>query len=120
VNAGHNPPFILRRTDDGTVHVIRFETGGPVVGLFQHSPYQQGSLKLQPGDVFVGFTDGISEAMNRDDEEWGEEQLIPAAAAQLDRPASEMIPRLMSDADRFVDGAPQHDDMTLVVVKMQA
>ncbi len=119
VNAGHNPPFILRRTSDGTVHVIRLEAGGPVVGLFLGVPYQQGSLPLEPGDVFVGFTDGISEAMNRADEEWGEEQLIPAAAAQVDKPASEMIPRLMADADRFVDGAPQHDDMTLVVVKMQ-
>lgn len=118
VNAGHNPPFILRRSSDGTVHVIRLETGGPVVGLFSDAPYQQGSLILERGDVFVGFTDGISEAMNCADEEWGEENLIPSAAAQLDKPACEMIPELMADADRFVSGAPQHDDMTLVVVKM--
>jgi sigma-B regulation protein RsbU (phosphoserine phosphatase) len=118
VNAGHNPPMILRRTSDGVVHVIRLETGGSVVGLFPNTPYQQGSLVLEPGDLFVGFTDGISEAMNKEEEEWGEERLIPAVAANAGRSAAEMIPSLMAEADLFVSGAPQHDDMTLVVLKM--
>jgi len=118
VNAGHNAPLVLRHTNDGAVHVIRLDTGGPVVGLFPNAPYQQGSLVMEPGDIFVGFTDGISEAMNKQDEEWGEERLIPAVARNADRSASEMIPALMEEADRFASGAPQHDDMTLVVVKM--
>jgi phosphoserine phosphatase RsbU/P len=120
VNAGHNPPIVLRRTPGGAVHVIRLETGGPVVGLFPGAPYQQGTLVMQPGDIFVGFTDGISEAMNQADEEWGEERLIPAISAQSERCAGEIIPALMAEADRFVSGAPQHDDMTLVVLKMVA
>ncbi len=118
VNAGHNAPAILRRTVNGTTHVIRLETGGPVVGLFPRAPYQEGSLVLEPGDVFIGFTDGISEAMNPQDEEWGEERLLPAAAAESGQPAGDMIPFLMAAADRFASGAPQHDDMTLVVMKM--
>ncbi len=118
VNAGHNPPAILRASQNGSAHVIRLETGGPVVGLFPAVPYQEGSLLLEPGDIFLGFTDGISEAMNRADEEWGEERLIPAAAAHGQKTAAEMIPLLMAEADRFVAGAPQHDDMTLVIVKM--
>ena len=118
VNAGHNPPMVLRRTKNGTIHVIRLEAGGPVVGLFPHAPYQQGSLVLEPGDLFIGFTDGISEAMNREEEEWGEERLIPAVAANTGRSAAEIIPSIMAEADRFVSGAPQHDDMTLVVMKM--
>ncbi len=118
VNAGHNPPIVLRRAKDATIHVIRLEAGGTVVGLFPSTPYQEGSLPMEPGDIFVGFTDGISEAMNREDEEWGEERLIPAVAACADQRASEIIPNLMAEADRFVSGAPQHDDMTLVVVKM--
>jgi phosphoserine phosphatase RsbU/P len=118
VNAGHNPPIVLRRAPDGTVHVIRLEAGGPVVGLFPGAPYQQGTLVMEPGDIFVGFTDGISEAMNQQDEEWGEERLIPAISAQSERRAAEIIPALMAEADRFVSGAPQHDDMTLVVLKM--
>jgi sigma-B regulation protein RsbU (phosphoserine phosphatase) len=118
VNAGHNPPIILRRAPDGTVHVIRLETGGPVVGLFPGAPYQEGSLILQPGDLFLGFTDGISEAMNKDEEEWGEERMIPAVAAHAEERAVDIVPGLMADADRFVSGAPQHDDMTLVVLKI--
>jgi sigma-B regulation protein RsbU (phosphoserine phosphatase) len=89
-----------------------------VIGLFRNSPYQQATVPLAEGDVLVGFTDGISEAMNNEDEEWGEERLIPALTHCLDKPAAEMIPEIMFEADRFVDGAPQHDDMTLVVVKL--
>jgi sigma-B regulation protein RsbU (phosphoserine phosphatase) len=118
VNAGHNPPFILRRTPDYPTHVIRLETGGPVVGLFPGAPYQEGTLILEPGDIFVGFTDGISEAMNLQEEEWGEERLIPALAAHAEEGAAEIIPHLMAEADRFASGAPQHDDMTLVVMKL--
>jgi sigma-B regulation protein RsbU (phosphoserine phosphatase) len=118
VNAGHNPPIILRYHPDTTVHVIRLETGGPVVGLFPGAPYQEGSLILQPGDLFLGFTDGISEAMNKDEEEWGEERLIPAVAAHARERAVDIVPGLIADADRFVSGAPQHDDMTLVVLKV--
>jgi sigma-B regulation protein RsbU (phosphoserine phosphatase) len=120
VNAGHNPPIILRRTSDGATHVIRLETGGMVVGLLPNTPYQEGSLLLEPGDLFVGFTDGISEAMNAAEEEWGEERLIPAIAANRDCRADDLIPTLLTEADKFVAGAPQHDDMTLIVMKMAA
>jgi phosphoserine phosphatase RsbU/P len=119
VNAGHNPPVILRRRD-GEEHVVRLETGGPVVGLFRNALYQQATLPLEPGDLFMGFTDGISEAMNNQDEEWGEERMIPALAACADKSAEQIIPIIMAEADRFADGAPQHDDMTLIVVKLAA
>jgi sigma-B regulation protein RsbU (phosphoserine phosphatase) len=118
VNAGHNPPLVLRQTRDGKIHVIRLETGGPVIGAFRDVPYQQGSLTLEPGDIFVGFTDGVIEAMNPQDEEWGEERLIPAVAQNARQPAAAIIPSLLSEADRFASGAPQHDDMTLVVMKV--
>jgi phosphoserine phosphatase RsbU/P len=119
VNAGHNPPVILRRRD-GEAHVVRLETGGPVVGLLRNALYQQAVFPLEPGDIFLGFTDGISEAMNNQDEEWGEERMIPALTACADKSAEQIIPIIMEGADRFADGAPQHDDMTLVVVKLAA
>lgn len=118
VNAGHNPPIVLRRIKNANTHIIRLETGGPVIGLLPKAPYQEGSLTMEAGDIFIGFTDGISEAMNQHDEEWGEERLIPAVAAYADRSAAEIIPSLMAEADKFASGAPQHDDMTLVVMKM--
>ncbi len=114
VNAGHNPPLLVR---DGTA--IHLEVGGTVVGLLPRFPYQQGTISLQPGDVLVAFTDGISEAMNNADEEWGEEELLNAIRACQHLPAQEMIPELLKNADAFVNGAPQHDDMTLVIVKLQ-
>jgi sigma-B regulation protein RsbU (phosphoserine phosphatase) len=114
VNGGHNAPMLFRGDS-----VERLEQGGPVVGLFRPAVYTHGSVSLEPGDLIVAFTDGISEAMNAADEEWGEEQLAQAVrccAAQMD--ARAMIPELMTAADRFAAGAPQHDDMTLVVVRV--
>jgi len=113
VNAGHNPPLVVRGTE-----AIRLDVGGTVVGLLPHFPYQQGEVMLEPGDVLVGFTDGISEAMNAADEEWGEERLLQAIQACRQLPAKEMIPELLARADEFVNGAPQHDDMTMVIVKL--
>jgi phosphoserine phosphatase RsbU/P len=112
-NGGHNPPIVLRGDE-----VLRLETGGPVVGLFRPSTYQQEEIQLFPGDLLVLFTDGISEAENPEEEEWGEEALIETARRQRDLPPSEIITRILTDADTFAAGAPQHDDMTLVVAKV--
>ena len=113
VNGGHNPPMVIRGVD-----VLRLEEGGPVVGLFKPARYSQASIQLQSGDVVALFTDGISEAMNDADEEWGEERLIDSIRAVKDRSALEMIECIVRDADGFVAGAPQHDDMTVMIVKL--
>jgi sigma-B regulation protein RsbU (phosphoserine phosphatase) len=113
VNGGHNPPMVFRNGE-----VLRLEDGGPVVGLFKPAKYSHATVELKPGDVMVLFTDGISEAMNAADEEWGEERLIECTRLCSDRPALEMINILMRDADAFAAGAPQHDDMTILVVKI--
>ena len=73
--AGHNPPMVCRKSD-GNRQFMRLEEGGTVVGLFPDFSYRGGQLELQPGDLLVAFTDGISEAMNRDDEEYGEDRLM--------------------------------------------
>jgi len=113
VNAGHNPPVVLRGDQ-----VLRLEADGPVVGLLPHVQYEQSSLVLSPGDILLAYTDGISEAMTIDDEEWGEDRMIAEAQACRALPAAQMIDRLIAAADAFTSGAPQHDDMTLVVVKL--
>src|SRR5256885_11095252 len=78
--------------------------------------YRQGCAALEAGDVLVAYTDGVSEAMNARDEEWGEERLMNAVAAHRMAPARALIDCLMTSADAFVAGAPQHHDMTLLVV----
>jgi sigma-B regulation protein RsbU (phosphoserine phosphatase) len=66
------------------------------------------------------FTDGISETMNAADDEWGEQELARATQESLGRPAAETLARIMEAADRFAAGAPQHDDMTLVAMRVAA
>lgn len=113
VNAGHNAPMVFRGDK-----VLRLEDGGPVVGLFKPARYAQAALGLEVGDILVLFTDGISEAMNAADEEWGEDRLIEAISRCHDQPANGIIDSIVRGADGFVGSAPQHDDMTLVVVKV--
>ena len=113
VNAGHNPPMIFRTSGE----VIRLDVGGPVIGLIEGCVYEQGQVTLEPGDVFVAYTDGVSEAMNVDHEEWGEDQLAATTLPARSVNCQELIVRIMRAADGFVAGAPQHDDMTLVVVR---
>jgi sigma-B regulation protein RsbU (phosphoserine phosphatase) len=112
VNAGHNPPILLH---DGKI--TRLETGGTVIGLLEHSDYEQGSVTIRPGDWLVAFTDGISEALDVSDEEWGEDRLMEAVCSHQGCSAQELMIRLFAEATAFAGAAPQHDDMTLVVVR---
>jgi sigma-B regulation protein RsbU (phosphoserine phosphatase) len=117
VNAGHNAPMLFRR-GAGPQEALRLDQGGPVIGLLEVVAFQQGEVGLEPGDVLVGFTDGVSEAMNAADEEWGEERLADTVLACAGLAARAAIVRIMDAADAFVAGAPQHDDMTLIVVRL--
>jgi sigma-B regulation protein RsbU (phosphoserine phosphatase) len=88
-----------------------------VIGLLRQS-YQQGSFPLKPGDVVVLFTDGVSESMNTRNEEWGEDRLIEFAKSCHGIPAFEAMTRILAAAEAFAAGASQHDDMTLVVLRV--
>jgi phosphoserine phosphatase RsbU/P len=105
------------RGANGAGTIERLDTGGPVIGLMDGCCYRQGRIVLESDDVLVAYTDGISEAMNAADEEWGEERLVDAVSANRLTTARTLIDRIMIAADGFVAGAPQHDDMTLVVVR---
>jgi sigma-B regulation protein RsbU (phosphoserine phosphatase) len=115
VNAGHNPPLIFRKG----CGVIRLDVGGPVVGLLSAFPYQQAVLELESGDLFVSFTDGISEAMNAADQEWGEDRLIDQAWKSAGLSAAETMREIIAAVDKFVAGAKQHDDMTIITARIR-
>ncbi len=117
VNAGHNPPMLYRR-EAGGERILRLDEGGTVIGLFPDFPYTEAQLALQPGDIVIAFTDGISEAMNNADEEFDEERLIPAVGACDSRTAANMIVCILEQVDAFTAGAKQHDDMTVVAVRV--
>jgi sigma-B regulation protein RsbU (phosphoserine phosphatase) len=97
--------------------VLRLETGGPVIGLLPQS-YEQEAFALQPGDLAVFFTDGVSESMNSREDEWGEQRLIELAKSCHGLPAFQVMNRILAAAEAFAAGAPQHDDMTLVVIRV--
>jgi sigma-B regulation protein RsbU (phosphoserine phosphatase) len=119
VNAGHNPPLIVRTRGDRH-DILRLEAGGPVIGLMQDCAYRQERVTLEEGDVLVLFTDGIIEAMNAAGEEWGEERLTQVVESNRALPARELIDHITRTSDEFVAGAAQYDDMTLITGRVVA
>ena len=115
VNAGHNPPLVVRGEK-----VIRIEPAGPVVGMLPETQYSEERIQLEPGDVLLLYTDGISEAMTAKEEEWGEERMVEAARVAATHPAPRILQTIFDACDRFTAGAAQHDDMTLLVLKCEA
>jgi sigma-B regulation protein RsbU (phosphoserine phosphatase) len=98
--------------------VQRLETGGPVLGIFTEVHYEQGQIQLQPYDALIAFTDGISEAMTADLRGMGRRTLIAAARMSTHRSAQDIVTAVIASADRFTAGAPQNDDLSLVVLKV--
>jgi sigma-B regulation protein RsbU (phosphoserine phosphatase) len=117
VNAGHNPPMLFRKRESGR-RTERLQAGGTVIGLLPQFPYRQAAVALESEDLLVIYTDGVSEAMNRDDEEWGEQRMMEAVQRCYGLCAEETIEQVMRAADEFASGTKQHDDMTLVILRV--
>jgi sigma-B regulation protein RsbU (phosphoserine phosphatase) len=80
--------------------------------------YTQGEIDLQPGDLLVGSTDGITEAMNPNEEEWGEDAALEELKTLDGKSCVEILEHVVAAADRFAAGAKQHDDMTMIVIRV--
>jgi phosphoserine phosphatase RsbU/P len=113
-NAGHNPPFLLRR--DGAV---RLEAGGTVMGLFDHCVYETGVENVSPGDMLVLFSDGVTEATNTEELELGDEQLAAWLTGTAGKSATEVLAILQRELAAFCGTAAVRDDVTLMVVKVR-
>ena len=113
VNAGHNPPMVLRRDRS----VLRLESGGPPIGMFPNWTYKEGAVQLDPGDLVLAFTDGVTEAVNPTGEEWGEEGLLRAVAEHDAQSADEMVEGIFRSMDEFSLGH-QTDDATVMVLRV--
>ncbi len=121
VNAGHPPPFLLAA--DGTVRPL--EEGGPVLGPLSESSYERGVVSVEPGDLVVFYTDGITEARGRERpadavDEFGLDRLVAVCREHRDRPAREIVERVFADLDRFTGGRPAGDDRTVMVLRRPA
>jgi sigma-B regulation protein RsbU (phosphoserine phosphatase) len=113
VNAGHNPPILLRA--DGRVE--RLARTGILVGWDADAPYLEGTVALAPGDVLVAFTDGVTEARDPVGNEFGESRLLEIVTAHRHADAQGVLDAVRSALDAFVAEAPTHDDCTLVVAR---
>lgn len=118
VNAGHNPPYLMRR-DFGALEIIELRTGGTVLGLFPESEYEEGEIQLRAGDLLVAFTDGVPEALNAAGEEFGEERLKVVMQNAAGKPAPDVSSQLSQAVRDWIGSAEQHDDLTFVIATIQ-
>jgi len=113
VNAGHNPPLVIRT--DGSFE--RLSEGGTPLGLFDGVEYDSGNAELMPGDVLLIFSDGVSETWNEDEEDFGDERLVNLVADRPEADAKELETEILAALARYSGGAKAADDRTLVVLK---
>jgi serine phosphatase RsbU (regulator of sigma subunit) len=112
-NAGHNPPLIIRA--NGTWEQLR--GGGPVVGILATIEYQEHHVRLEEGDTLVIYSDGVTEAENPRRDEFEVEGLVQSVIANRHLPAEKIIEEVNRAVAEFTAGAPQSDDITLVVAR---
>src|SRR5580693_2704210 len=116
INAGHNNP-ILRRADG---KIERLDVGGLPYGILPDAKYETATVTLAPGDWLIIFTDGLVEAENSRQEEYGEARLLAAIEAGKSSEPADMLKRFMSELDLFVGNTPQHDDVTCLLLKAES
>lgn len=113
VNAGHNPPFLVRA--EGKVDHLK--STGLMVGAFDFASWEEQECTLAPGDVLVVYSDGVTEAQNPDQDEFGEKRLESVLVTNRKMQPEELISRLRDEIKTFAAGAPPSDDVTLLMLK---
>jgi serine phosphatase RsbU (regulator of sigma subunit) len=117
VNAGHNPPYLVRTLQSST-NVEELATGGMIIGMFPFATYEEAAVDLKRGDVLLAFTDGVTEALNRNEEEFGEQRLKTLLCEVAPLPVEQIKSRISQELHAWIGDAPQHDDITFVVMKI--
>ena len=114
VNAGHNPPLLYRRASNSTEYL---PIGGRAIGWFYENPVKEVHIQLEPGDVLVYYTDGLTEAENPASDYYGEERLSEAVLQCAGQSAKDILEYIIDDVDAFCAGRPPFDDLTVIVVR---
>jgi sigma-B regulation protein RsbU (phosphoserine phosphatase) len=113
-NAGHNPPLVISAAGD---NVRRLECGGPIVGLFEGATYDEETVVLAPGDWLIVFSDGVSEALSADGDEYGDERIVACVQQNASVAPQQLLEALFADVRQFAHGAAQSDDITAMVLR---
>ncbi|MGJ3240813.1 MAG: PP2C family protein-serine/threonine phosphatase [Anaerolineae bacterium] len=114
VNGGHNPPIYYHHRT-GTVEMLPI--GGRALGWFPNNPLEVITIDLEPGDVIVYYTDGLTEAENPRAEPYGEDRLMQVVAQVDDKTSTELMDMILKDVYTFAEGELPFDDMTMLVVR---
>jgi serine phosphatase RsbU (regulator of sigma subunit)/pSer/pThr/pTyr-binding forkhead associated (FHA) protein len=115
VNAGHNPPLLIR--DGAEVELL--QNGGIVLGLFEGVPYEAGRVEMRPGDTLLAYSDGVTETWSPEGDEFGEDKLSALAVDSRGLEAQALQDEILREIERFEAGARATDDRTLVVLRRQ-
>jgi sigma-B regulation protein RsbU (phosphoserine phosphatase) len=113
MNAGHNPAILMSLSGE----VKELETGGLPLGLLPEGSFESGGFDIQPGDLLCIYSDGITEALSGDDEEFGMERLLAVLAETRDKPLASIIAAIDRATAEFAIGMPQSDDQTLLLLR---
>jgi hypothetical protein len=113
VNAGHNAPMLMH----GNGSIERLNEGGIPLGILGEAQYASGTTTIENGDWLAIFTDGVTEAENTGAQEYSEARLIQVLAANKTAAPQAALSTIMMDIERFVGSAPQHDDITLMLIR---
>lgn len=113
VNAGHNPPYLMHQ--NGELEML--EEGGLLLGMLPNMPYEQSTVTLKSGDWIIMFTDGVTEAKNKEDEDFDEKRLIEVMQKNKAESANTMKNAILTTVKDFTGDVPQSDDITLVILK---
>jgi sigma-B regulation protein RsbU (phosphoserine phosphatase) len=113
VNAGHTDGLLLRATGE----VLWLKGTGTPLGLLPDLPYEEAKFSLFPGDLLALFSDGVTEAQDREENEFGEARVARLLREVADQPAKSIVERVFAEIDRYAAETPQYDDITLFVVK---
>jgi sigma-B regulation protein RsbU (phosphoserine phosphatase) len=124
VNAGHNAPYLLRASrqstaDSASPEIEQLSVGGTVVGMFPEMGYEEATVELCPGDILFAFTDGVPEAHNPQNEEFGEERLQQLLRETAHLSADEISARISAEMKSWIRDAEQYDDLTFIVMKVR-
>jgi sigma-B regulation protein RsbU (phosphoserine phosphatase) len=112
-NAGHNPPLLV--CANGTVEQLK--GGGIILGILPIAKYEDFRIRMEPGDTLVLYSDGVTEAVDPSDVDFGEDRLSDLVTSMRGRPASEVVAAVQTAVANFSSGAPQFDDITVVVMR---
>jgi sigma-B regulation protein RsbU (phosphoserine phosphatase) len=113
-NAGHNPPLVV-----GPKDFRRLERGGPIVGLFEGATYEEETVTLEVGDWLVVYSDGVSEALSAEGEEYGESRILSCVRKNIAMEPQALLDSLFADVRDFARGAAQGDDITAMVLRFR-